>query len=33
LGNSLRIAQQVYLLVSVEDFAKAAGMRKELVVR
>jgi hypothetical protein len=28
LGNSPRIAQQSYLLVSEEDFAKAAGVAK-----
>jgi hypothetical protein len=28
LGNSPRIAQQSYLLVTEDDFAKAAGMAK-----
>ncbi|MCE2811402.1 MAG: hypothetical protein LW850_13515 [Planctomycetaceae bacterium] len=31
LGNSPRIAQQSYLLVTEEDFAKAAGVAKVLV--
>ena len=31
LGNSPRIAQQSYLLVTVDDFAKAAGAKKVLV--
>jgi hypothetical protein len=31
LGNSSRIAQQSYLLVTEDDFAKAAGARKEMV--
>ena len=31
LGNSPRIAQQSYLLVTEVDFAKAAGARKEMV--
>jgi len=29
LGNSPRIAQQSYLLVTEDDFAKAAGAKKE----
>ena len=28
LGNSLRIAQQSYLLVTEDDFTKAGGMAK-----
>jgi hypothetical protein len=28
LGNSSRIAQQTYLLVTEEDFAEAAGLAK-----
>ena len=31
LGNSPRIAQQSYLLVTEDDFAKAAGVAKMLV--
>jgi hypothetical protein len=31
LGNSPRIAQQSYLLVTEEDFAKAAGVAKVMV--
>ena len=31
LGNSPRIAQQSYLLVTEEDFAKAAGVVKVIV--
>jgi hypothetical protein len=31
LGNSLRIAQQNYLLVTEDDFAKAAGLAKVIV--
>jgi hypothetical protein len=31
LGNSPRIAQQSYLLVTEDDFAKAAGVQKVLV--
>jgi hypothetical protein len=31
LGNSPRIAQQSYLLVTEDDFAKAAGMAKVMV--
>ena len=32
LGNSPRIAQQSYLLVTEDDFAKAAGVAKVMVV-
>ena len=32
LGNSPRIAQQSYLLVTEDDFSKAAGVQKVLVV-
>jgi hypothetical protein len=31
LGNSPRIAQQSYLLVTEDDFAKAAGAKKVMV--
>jgi len=31
LGNSPRIAQQSYLLVTEDDFAKAAGVAKVMV--
>ena len=31
LGNSRRIAQQSYLLVTEDDFAKAAGVVKVMV--
>jgi hypothetical protein len=31
LGNSPRIAQQSYLLVTEDDFAKAAGVEKVMV--
>ena len=31
LGNSPRIAQQSYLLVTEDDFAKAAGVQKVMV--
>jgi hypothetical protein len=31
LGNSPRIAQQSYLLVTEEDFARAAGAKKVVV--
>ncbi|MFN5919617.1 MAG: hypothetical protein ACK48K_22900 [Planctomycetota bacterium] len=31
LGNSPRIAQQSYLLVTEDDFAKAAGVAKGMV--
>jgi hypothetical protein len=31
LGNSPRIAQQSYLLVTEDDFAKAAGLTKMMV--
>jgi hypothetical protein len=31
LGNSPRIAQQSYLLVTEDDFAKAAGVAKAVV--
>ena len=31
LGNSPRIAQQGYLLVTEDDFAKAAGVAKVMV--
>jgi hypothetical protein len=31
LGNSPRIAQQSYLLVTEDDFAKAAGVKKVMV--
>jgi hypothetical protein len=31
LGNSPRIAQQSYLLVTEDDFAKAAGAKKVFV--
>jgi hypothetical protein len=31
LGNSRRIAQQSYLLVTEDDFAKAAGVAKVMV--
>ncbi len=31
LGNSQRIAQQSYLLVTEDDFAKAAGVQKVMV--
>jgi hypothetical protein len=31
LGNSRRIAQQSYLLVTEDDFAKAAGAKKVMV--
>ncbi|MFN9851733.1 MAG: hypothetical protein ACK57P_07945 [Planctomycetota bacterium] len=31
LGNSPRIAQQSYLLVTEDDFAKAAGVAKVVV--
>jgi hypothetical protein len=31
LGNSPRIAQQSYLLVTKDDFAKAAGTKKVMV--
>ena len=31
LGNSPRIAQQSYLLVTEDDFAKAAGLAKVMV--
>jgi hypothetical protein len=31
LGNSARIAQQSYLLVSEDDFARAAGAKKVMV--
>jgi hypothetical protein len=31
LGNSPRIAQQSYLLVTEDDFARAAGARKVMV--
>jgi hypothetical protein len=33
LGNSPRIAQQSYLLVTEEDFARAAGAKKVMVER
>jgi hypothetical protein len=33
LGNSPRIAQQSYLLVTEDDFAKAAGAKKVMVER
>jgi len=33
LGNSPRIAQQSYLLVTEDDFAKAAGAKRDVVVR
>lgn len=33
LGNSPRIAQQSYLLVTADDFAKAAGVAKVMVDR
>ncbi len=33
LGNSPRIAQQSYLLVTEDDFAKAAGVAKVMVER
>jgi len=31
LGNSPRIVQQSYLLVTEDDFAKAAGVKKVMV--
>jgi hypothetical protein len=31
LGNSLRISHQSYLLVTEEDFARAAGTKKVMV--
>ncbi|MFM9064201.1 MAG: hypothetical protein ACKOOI_14395, partial [Pirellula sp.] len=31
LGNSPRIAQQSYLLVTEDDFARAAGVKKVMV--
>jgi hypothetical protein len=31
LGNSPRIAEQSYLLVTEDDFAKAAGVKKVMV--
>jgi len=31
LGNSPRIAQQSYLLVTEDDFARAAGTKKVMV--
>jgi hypothetical protein len=31
LGNSPRVAQQSYLLVTEDDFAKAAGVAKVMV--
>jgi hypothetical protein len=31
LGNSPQVAQQSYLLVTEDDFAKAAGMKKVMV--
>jgi len=31
LGNSLRIAQQSYLLLTADDFARAAGAKKVMI--
>jgi hypothetical protein len=33
LGNSPRVAQQCYLFVTEDDFARAAGAKKELLVK